>query len=76
MPGTGGRELAAAIARIRPGIRTLFISGYTEDAIVRQGVLDANVAFLPKPFSPDQLAGTVADVLGAPAAGPADLQRA
>ena len=76
MPGMGGRELAAAVARIRPGIRTLFISGYTEDAIVRQGVLDANVAFLPKPFSPDQLARTVSDVLAAPATGASHLQRA
>jgi PAS domain S-box-containing protein len=63
MPGLGGRALAEQLQERRPGLRTLYISGYTEDTIVRQGVLEANVAFLAKPFSPDHLARTVRGVL-------------
>jgi PAS domain S-box-containing protein len=69
MPGIGGRALAEQLQERRPGLRTLYISGYTEDAIVRQGVLEANVAFLAKPFSPDHLARTVRETLHGPDPG-------
>jgi CheY-like chemotaxis protein len=66
MPGLGGRALAEQIQRRRPGLRTLFISGYTEDTVTRQGVLEANAAFLAKPFSPETLARAVREVLKSP----------
>jgi two-component system, cell cycle sensor histidine kinase and response regulator CckA len=50
MPGIDGRSLANRISQMRPGIRILFISGYTEDAEVQSGRLPAGTAFLPKPF--------------------------
>ncbi|OYW08304.1 MAG: hypothetical protein B7X34_08930 [Acidobacteriia bacterium 12-62-4] len=50
MPGIDGRSLATRISQMRPGIRILFISGYTEDAEVQSGRLPAGTAFLPKPF--------------------------
>lgn len=55
MPGKNGRELAEELARRRPGTPVLFISGYTEDAAFRQGLLDNHVQFLAKPFTPAAL---------------------
>lgn len=63
MPGMGGRELADQVRERRPGIRILFTSGYTEDAIVHRGVEAAQVAFLQKPYSPARLAGKIRAVL-------------
>ncbi|HET8732706.1 MAG TPA: PAS domain S-box protein, partial [Anaeromyxobacteraceae bacterium] len=63
MPGTGGRDMARRIAELRPGIRVLFVSGYTHDAISRQGVLDEGIEFLPKPFTAAELLGRVRAVL-------------
>lgn len=67
MPQVGGRELAAKAAERYPTLRVLYLSGYTENAIVHHGVLDAGLVFLQKPFSPDDLLRRVRDVLDAPA---------
>jgi two-component system, cell cycle sensor histidine kinase and response regulator CckA len=63
MPQMNGAELAQRLARLRPGLRVLFVSGYTDDAVIRLGVLERRTAFLQKPFSLDVLARTVRDVL-------------
>jgi FixJ family two-component response regulator len=56
MPELSGPELAAQIASLRPGIKIIFTSGYTDDAIARQGILDPTVAFIQKPYRPKALA--------------------
>jgi two-component system cell cycle sensor histidine kinase/response regulator CckA len=58
-----GRQLAQEISRVRPEIRTLFVSGYAENTIVYHGVLDPELAFLPKPFTPSALVAKVHSVL-------------
>jgi DNA-binding NtrC family response regulator len=65
MPQMGGRELAEQVAKMRPEMKVLFMSGYTDDAIVHHGVLDAGMAFIQKPFTPDSLASKVRDMLDA-----------
>jgi PAS domain S-box-containing protein len=63
MPRMGGRELSQALARIRPELKTIFMSGYTDDAAMRHGVQEAGVAFLQKPFSLATLARKVREMI-------------
>ena len=65
MPKLGGRELAESLSGTRPEMRVLYMSGYTDDAIVHHGVLDGRAAFLQKPFTPDDLARKIREVLAA-----------
>jgi len=67
LPGLNGREVARRLEATRPGIRVLYLSGYTDDAIVHHGVLEPGVAFLQKPFSPTVLGRKVREVLDSPA---------
>ncbi|MDH7490421.1 MAG: response regulator, partial [Anaerolineae bacterium] len=63
MPQMGGKELSERFAAIRPGVKTLFMSGYTDNAIVHRGILDPGVVFLQKPFTAAALARKVRQVL-------------
>ncbi|MBX3399008.1 MAG: PAS domain S-box protein [Gemmataceae bacterium] len=63
MPGLDGRALSEQIATLHPGIRMLFLSGYTDDAVLRYGVRHDQVDFLQKPFTPLALVGKVHDVV-------------
>jgi CheY-like chemotaxis protein/two-component sensor histidine kinase len=63
MPEMNGSQLVAKVLKTRPGIRVLFMSGYTDDEVVRRGVIDGQTAFLQKPFTPDLLAHKVRQVL-------------
>lgn len=66
MPRLSGRELAERLTVTRSDLRTLYMSGYTDDEVVRHGVFEAEVAFLQKPFTPQTLARAVRETLDAP----------
>ncbi|HEX7878803.1 MAG TPA: PAS domain-containing protein [Candidatus Eisenbacteria bacterium] len=63
MPGLSGGEVAQRMQRLRPGIKVVFMSGYPDDAIVHHGVLDAEQAFVQKPFSIEELSGRIREML-------------
>jgi two-component system cell cycle sensor histidine kinase/response regulator CckA len=63
MPGMNGAQLATQLSAPRPEMKVLYVSGYTDDTIVRQGVLEQGLSFLQKPFSPKTLARKVGEVL-------------
>jgi PAS domain S-box-containing protein len=65
LPGMSGRKVAEHLAFLRPGMKVLYMSGYTDDTIVRHGVLEADTFFLQKPFTPIALARKVREVLDA-----------
>jgi len=63
MPKLSGRKVVEELRQRRPGLKALYLSGYTDEAIVRNGVLEAGIPFLQKPFSVDALARKVREVL-------------
>ncbi len=63
MPNMSGRQLADTLAGIRPDMKIIYLSGYTEDTVIHHGVLDAGIEFLPKPFSREVLAKKIREVL-------------
>jgi two-component system, cell cycle sensor histidine kinase and response regulator CckA len=66
MPGMRGPEVAQRLTSVYPDVKVLFISGYTSDAIPHQGRLDPEVAFLQKPFTTEELAHKVREILDVP----------
>ena len=63
MSGMDGHQLANLLLESRPGLKVLYMSGYSERGVVQQGLLDPGRSFLPKPFSPDELLSKVGGVL-------------
>jgi two-component system cell cycle sensor histidine kinase/response regulator CckA len=63
MPNLSGRQVAERLLELRPRLKVLYLSGYTDDAIVRHGVLEGDMPFLQKPFTPDALVQKVREVL-------------
>jgi signal transduction histidine kinase/CheY-like chemotaxis protein len=63
MPRMGGKELADQLKAVRPDLKVLFMSGYTDSTILRYGLLQPRMAFLQKPFSPQRLVRKVRDIL-------------
>ena len=69
LPGVSGRELASRLKAMRPDMKVLFTSGYTDDAMMRRGVAERGIAFMQKPFTPDTLIRRVRQVLDRKGAG-------
>ncbi len=63
MPGMNGPMVAAMLTRMRPGLKVVFMSGYGTNDIARHGVIEHEVPFLQKPFTPERLANTISEVL-------------
>jgi len=66
MPETSGPVLAAKLRALRPGLRTVFMSGYIDDAVTRHGVLESGEPFLQKPFTLAELSEAIGEALGRP----------
>ena len=64
MPGMSGRELAEAVSARRPETKVLFMSGYTDQAVLRHGILDGSAAFIAKPFTAESLSRKIREVVG------------
>ena len=69
MPGMNGREMTNQILKIRPELRVVFMSGYTESTLRQQEQAEPQVEYLQKPFRVETLTRKIAQVLGAPGAG-------
>jgi CheY-like chemotaxis protein len=66
MPGISGGALADQLRELRPNLRVMFMSGYSEDVFAKRGVLSAGTAYIQKPFDPDRLAAKVREILDSP----------
>lgn len=66
MPGKNGVEVAEEVVEVRPDIRVFYMSGYADQDLVRQGLLKPGTRFLQKPFTPQELAERVREILGPP----------
>jgi two-component system cell cycle sensor histidine kinase/response regulator CckA len=68
MPELSGRDLVRELRAAKPDLKVLYMSGYTDDAVLRQGMLEPGAEFIQKPFRPDDLARRIRDLLDAPGA--------
>ena len=66
MPGMTGKELADRMKGLRPATQVLYMSGYSENVIASEGVIDPGIAFISKPLTPQSLAAKVRETLGSP----------